>query len=321
MSLIARADIDVVRAGRIQMKRWLKRIGLGLVIVVLVLAASVAIYAKTQSSAFDDSMNKVYDIPVPTNITRSTDPAVIARGKHLAESSAACALNDCHGPDLSGGRAIAMGPVATITGPNVSMLQTVYSDGELARMLRHGIKKDGRSLRLMPSQDFNWMPDSDIIAIISWMRTMPPIDKPNGVTEIKTLGKVLDRREAIPLDVARHIDHDRLDLAGPPEPTAAYGRFLARSCQGCHGKKFSGGPIPGAPSSMAVPLNLTPDASGLKGFTYDDFDHLLQTGTRKDGRKLDPMMDTTALSRLDDVEKHALFAFLQSLPPVPYGNR
>src|SRR5581483_247131 len=125
------------------MKRWLKRIGFGILTVVLVLAVGVGIYAKTQSSAFDESMDKVYDVPVPTNIVRSTDPAVIARGKHLAESAAACATGDCHGSDLAGGRTIPIGPLGTITAPNLSLLAPTYSDGELARLMRHGIKKDG----------------------------------------------------------------------------------------------------------------------------------------------------------------------------------
>lgn len=303
------------------MKRWLKRIALGLVVLIGVVGVSVGIYAKTQTSAYDESMNKVYDVPVPTNITRSTDPALIARGKHLAESLAGCALGDCHGPDLAGGRAIDAGPLGTITAPNITILQATYSDGELARLLRHGLKKDGRGVRMMPAQDFNWMPDSDVIALVSWVRTMPTIDKPNGVMTVGTLGKIMDRKDAVPFDVARRIKHDNVEIAGAPAPTAAYGKFIGRSCGGCHGEHYSGGPIPGTPADFPVPLNLTPDETGLKGWSYEDFDKLLTTGTRKNGKKLDPFMPYEGLAKLDDTEKHALFAFLETLPPVKFGNR
>ena len=121
--------------------------------------------------------------------------------------------------------------------------------------------------------------------------------------------------------MARRIDHQHIESAPPPAPTKEYGRFVARLCSGCHGEHFSGGPIPGAPSKLAVPLNLTPDASGLAGWTYDDFEHLIQTGTRKNGKALDPLMAVELLRNMDDTEKHALFAYLQSVPPRPFGQR
>lgn len=307
---------------QVGMKKWLKRIGLGLAVVVLLLVVGVSVFAWSQSSAYDASLNKVYDVPIP-NVTRSTDAAVLARGKHLVEATAYCATSDCHGSDLGGGKETAMGPLGRMAGPNITPggVAVAYTDGELARLIRHGVKKDGRGVRMMPMQDLNFLSDDDVLAIISYVRSVPAVDRPNGVVEFKTLAKVLDRQDKIPIDVARRVDHAHVELSGPPAPTAEYGKFLARACRGCHGPQMSGGPIPGAPPDMAIPLNLTPDETGLKGFTFEDFDHLIQTGTRKDGRKLDKMMPFEALAKMDDTEKHALFAYLQTLPPVKYGNR
>ena len=73
---------------------------------------------------------------------------------------------------------------------------------------------------------------------------------------------------------------------------------------------------------MPVPLNLTPDETGLLGFSLDDFKQVLKTGKRKkDGRKLDPMMPVESFGQFDDVEMQALFSYLQSLPKRPFGNR
>jgi hypothetical protein len=301
------------------LKRLLKGIGL-LLIVALGTGAS---YAGWQAHEFDASLNRVYDVDVPS-IVLSKDPAVLARGEHLTHSVMPCASNECHGGDFAGAtKPVDMGPVGKFGGPNITAegLGVAYSDRELFRLLRHGVKKDGRGVRFMPVQDASWLPDSDVVAMISYLRAVPAVDRPNGPMEIRTLGKVLDRREMMRLDVARRIDHEHAELAPPPAPTREYGRFVARVCTGCHGEHLSGGPIPGAPPEVPVPLNLTPHASGLAGWTYDDFVKLLDTGVRKNGRALDPFMPLGAFARYDDTERHALFAYLQSLPAAPAGQR
>jgi hypothetical protein len=291
-------------------------------LLVLVFATGAS-YGGWQVHEFNASMDRVYDVPVP-DITTSKDPAVLARGEHLTHSVMPCAVAECHGGDFSGTtKSVDMGPLGHITAPNITTanLGAAYTDGDLFRLLRHGVKKDGRSVRFMPAQDSNWLPDSDLVAMISYLRSMPPVDRPNGSTEIGTLGKVLDRRGMVPLDVARRIDHEHIELAPAPAPTAEYGRFIGRLCTGCHGEHLSGGPIPGAPPSIPTPLNLTPDPSGLADWTYDDFARLIDTGVRKNGKKLDPFMPIAAFVHYDETERRALWAYLRSLPPAPFGNR
>jgi hypothetical protein len=288
-------------------------------------AGSIALvggYAAVQARAFDASMDRVYDVPLPA-LARSSDPAALTRGKHLAESIAPCAVPDCHGSDGAGGRLIKIGPIGEFQGPNITMggLGAAYSDGEIARLIRHGVKKDGRSVRFMPAHEFNWLPDSDVVALISYVRSWPAVDRANGPMHVGFLAKVLDRRGVFPMDVARKIDHAHIETAPPPSPTPEYGRFLARLCSGCHGEHLSGGPIPGAPPGMPVPPNLTAHETGLRDWTYDDFVRTLNTGINKKGKKLDPMMPYESISKLDDVEKRALWEGLRQLPPMPFGNR
>ena len=298
--------------------RVLKVVG----ILVGLLALGGGSYVYMQCSAFDASMAKVYDVPIP-NLSRSTDPAVIARGDHLVHSMAGCGVRDCHGADLGGGAVIDIGPVGKMAAPNITGtgLAAAYSDGELARIIRHGVKKDGRSVRLMPSQDLAWLPDSEVVAIVSYLRTVPNVDRPNGTTSVGTLGKVLDRQGKFHWDVARMIDHAKVESPPAPEPTAAYGSYLGRLCTGCHGEGLSGGPIPGAPPSIPIPLNLTPDKTGLGDWSYEDFDKLMKTGVRKSGRQLNPFMPVDAWKNFDDTEMHALWAYLRTLQPTPFGTR
>lgn len=301
--------------------KTVKRVAKVLALLVAIAALGLGAFVWTNTSAYDASMDKAYDVP-PMAITKSDDPAVIARGEHLSKAIAACSAKDCHGADYSGGRFIDMGPVGTFAGPNITNVLPAYSDGELARLIRHGIKNNGRSVCFMPVGDFDWLPDEDVKAIVSYARTVKPSDKASaGATNVKTLGKVLDRKEKIAFDIARRIDHGKIEIAPPPSPTPAYGKFLARLCTGCHGEHLSGGKIPGAPASMAVPLNLTPDATGLAGWTYDDYAKMLETGNRKNGKPLDKMMAVDSFREMDDTERHALFSYLQTLPPAPFGNR
>ena len=304
------------------MKRVLKW---GLVTVgtlVAVLAAGAGIYVGVEVSAFDASLNKIYDIPA-VSVSVSQDAPVLARGRHLVMAVGACTSSACHGSDLGGGKPIAMGPVGTFVGPNITSrgILAVYTDSELVRLIRDGVKKDGRSLRFMPVDDFNWLPDNDMIAMVSYLRTVPGLDRESGATVIGVLGKVLDRNDVFPIDVARRIDPSRAEHPPAPAPSPEYGSFLVRLCKGCHGAHLSGGKIPGAPASVPIPTNLTPDASGLAGWAYDDFDRVLVEGLRRNGRRLDPFMPIESWSQLDQTEKRALWAYLQSVPARPLGGR
>jgi cytochrome c553 len=302
---------------------WVKKslIAVGSLVGVLVLGGGGFVYAKV--SAFNASLDKVYDVPLP-KLERTTDAIKLARGQHLANTLMPCLASDCHGKDLGGGKVTSIGPIGTLAAPNITDagLGAAYSDAELARLLVHGLKKDGRGVRFMSSHEFNWVSDDDIASTISFVRTLPPQTKPSNGMHIGVLGKVLDRMDMIPIDVARRINHEHVEKAPSPSPDPSYGKYIARLCSGCHGDHLSGGPIPGAPPEMAVPLNLTPDATGIAGWSLDDFKQVLKTGKRKkDGRALDKMMPIEAVSQFDDVEMQALFSYLQSLPATPFGGR
>lgn len=302
---------------------WVKKalVGVGGLLGLAIVGGGGFVFMKV--SAFNSSLDKVYDVPLP-KVERTTDPARLARGEHLAHTIMPCLDSGCHGKDLGGGKVTEMGPIGTFSAPNISAggIGAAYSDPELARLLTHGLKKDGRGVRFMPSHESNWLPDEDIVSIISYLRTLPPASKQNPGMRIGVLGKVLDTMGMIPIDIARRVDHGNIAKAPPPTPDAAYGKYIARLCSGCHGEHLSGGPIPGAPPDMAIPLNLTPDATGLAGYSLDDFKQVLRTGKRKkDGRQLNEMMPVESFGQFDDTEMQALFSYLQSLPATPFGKR
>ena len=291
-------------------------------VVLAVVASGAAAYAGAHVAAYESSMSKVYDVPLE-HIQRSSDPAVLARGEHLARALGGCFA--CHGKNLEGGKIEEMGPLGRYQAPNITSgkdgVLSAYDDAELARLLKHGIRRDGTSVRFMPSQDYSWWPQADIVALISYLRTVPPVDGTPGLFELGVLGKVLDRMDLVPLDIARRIDHENLPEAPPPSESAQYGSYVGRLCQGCHGEKLSGGRIPGTPPEIPEPSNLTPHETGLKGWTYADFEKLMRRGIRKNGAKLHPFMPIDATKHFSETEMKALWAYLRSLPPVAHGNR
>jgi cytochrome c553 len=306
----------------VDMLRVLKWVLLGVGALVVLVVASVGGYVLFQVRAFDASVARVHDVALP-QVRTSDDPEVLARGKHLVHSIGGCTAGECHGADLAGGETLEMGPVGVISGPNItpSGMLAVYSDAELARLIQHGIKKDGRSVLMMPVQDFYWFDEDDVMALISYLRTVKPVQKPNGLTRARVIGKVLDRQGKFPWDIARFVAALPRETPPDPEPTAAYGRFLVRLCTGCHGETLSGGPLPGAPPSIPVPLNITRHETGILEYTYDDFVKLMKTGVRKNGEQLDPFMAVEMTRNLNDTELRALWAELQTRPPKAFGGR
>ena len=91
-------------------------------------------------------------------------------------------------------------------------------------------------------------------------------------------------------------------------------------CRGCHGEQLSGGKVAGDPN-MPIVANLTPHETGLKGWTESDFIRALREGKRKDGTEILPQMPWKAYGQMSDVELKAIWAYLQTVPPVEKGNR
>jgi cytochrome c553 len=354
----------------------LKKILLGLVGLIVVVAIGAASYIVPKFSAFDESMAKVYDVkpaditvpdlssvafdkykpapetPKPVTSGEDDAPADDAkaddakadetahadeanpaadeqkklratweRGQHLANSIGACFA--CHGADLATPDVVDMGPVGKIVPPNISMggLLKDYNDGELHRLIVHGLKKDGTSAIFMPSQDFNWWPDEDVGALIGFLRTVPGVEKKTEPTTVGPLGKFLDRTGKLNLDVARRIDHQNRLLAPTPAESVTYGSFVAKLCMGCHGAGLAGGPIPGAPPDLPVPVNITLHETGIAKYDFAKFDTLMRTAKKPDGSDLDPFMPVSSFKHFNDVEMKALWMYLESIPKKPFGER
>jgi mono/diheme cytochrome c family protein len=299
------------------MKKVLKWIGIVLGILVgLVLLAALALYTKARVQ-----VNKTYDVQVEA-VTIPTDPASIEHGKHLA--TVLCM--ECHGDDLGGVPSWGVIPnMAVISTPNLTSgtggAGAEFSEADWVRVLRHGVIPEGRSVFLMPSNNFYYLGDQDLGDLLAYVKSVPPVDKeiPDPHASFTFLGGVMYGAGLFG-DLLRAGTIDQVNRpADFPEPgvTPEYGNYLVdiNGCRSCHGAQMAGG----KPSDPASPLapNLTRGGE-LIGWKEADFIHTLRTGIALSGHKLDPrFMPWTYKSKMTDEELQAIWAYLESLPPLP----
>ena len=105
-------------------------------------------------------------------------------------------------------------------------------------------------------------------------------------------------------------------------PPAERGRYLAAAgdCAGCHtapgGAPYAGGRPLETPFGTVLSANLTPDASGLKSWNADQFYRAMHEGISANGDHLYPAFPYNYFAKMPRADTDALFAYLQSLPPV-----
>jgi mono/diheme cytochrome c family protein len=100
------------------------------------------------------------------------------------------------------------------------------------------------------------------------------------------------------------------------------GRYLAAAgdCAGCHttegGATYAGGRPLETPFGTVLSANLTPDATGLKSWNADQFYRAMHEGISANGDHLYPAFPYNYFAKMPRADTDALFAWLQSLPPV-----
>jgi mono/diheme cytochrome c family protein len=309
-------------------------------VLAMLLLAGVGFYAwaaaKTKQELSRTFAIHTVDFPIPfplspDEVQRDRLPAEAAdrlareraleRGKHLVESRYACSA--CHGLDFGGGVMVDDPAIGRLLAPNL----TTGSGGRTAgfrpadwdRMVRHGVKTGGTP-GMMPSEDFRQMSDQELSDIVFYIRSQPAVDRLVPAPTLGPVGKVLVATGKLPLSADVIASEETPHPQTPPEaaPTITFGRHLAGICSGCHRQDLGGGPIVGGDPSWPPASNLTPDASGLRGWTLAQFKTALQEGKRPDGRALrDPMSGVVQYAKnMTGVEVQALWSHLQSLPPV-----
>jgi mono/diheme cytochrome c family protein len=276
----------------------------------------------------------------PQQVRAPSTPEAIARGKYLANSVALCvnchsdARSDLPGQPVVEGREFAgraftemVGFPGAVRAPNLTSDPLTglgsFTDGEILRAMREGIGKDGRPLfPMMPYERLHdALSDDDALAIIAYLRTLPPVRHDACKTEL-----------GFPLNLLVRLAPKPVDVAPPPMPTepVARGKVLMAlgSCTGCHtthdahhedvpGHFLAGGdafPLPTGGKIYAP--NISSDAAtGVGAYSDDDLRRAITEGIGKNGRPL-YFMPWTVFRNMTDEDVRAVIAALRAAPAV-----
>jgi mono/diheme cytochrome c family protein len=294
------------------MKRFIKILRNTILILVgLVLIAVVFIYIASSSR-----LHRQYPLPpLKPEIVVSEDSAILTRGRHL---SIVTNCNLCHGNDM-GGQIYHSGALGVIAGPNLTSgaggIGNMYTNDDWLRALRHGVREDGTSMLVMPSEVFNSMSTEDLSALVSYLKKLPPVDRTMPETGLSFMGRALLVAGKLPVLVAEKIEKQGITYpATNPADSIQLGQYLTGvySCRSCHGANFAGRKmgLPGAPPST----NLTP--ANMLHWKKDEFVKTLRTGIKRDGSVIHEVMPWQNATQLTDQELDAMWSYLSTVPPV-----
>lgn len=278
--------------------RWCLRIVAAIVFVFI--AALIGVYAGSEAL-----LRRSWDAP-PHALAVPDDAASIAEGRRLSLIHGC--NGGCHGSDGIGGRVFVDEPwLGRLIAPNLTEVSRRYSNAQLERAIRHGIKSDGSGVFAMPSDMLNHLDDKDLGAIIAFLRAEPATVSNLPETQVGLiwrLGVVLGNPMTAP--VTARIDQN-VEHPVPEDHRSLLdeGRYIAMStCTECHAPDLRGEP------------GDTPPLTVVAAYSLGDFTRLMRTGIALGNRELNEMMTGVARGRtayLNDDEIAALHKYLQSL--------
>lgn len=276
-------------------------IALGATLLLAGLAIGV-VYGASEYQLRRYADTPVADIAVPAGA------AAVEQGRHIALTRGCFG---CHGNDLGGKVFFEDRWMGRLVAANLTQKIRRYTNPQLARILRYGVRPDGTAVIGMPSATFHYLSDRDLGRLIAFLRSVPESHNDLPATHLRLAGRV---------EILRHpywLAAPEIQQIGPsmnpgaPAPTAAYGNYLAHSvCTECHGLDLNGDE------------GFTPNLIVAKAYSREDFTRLMRQGIALDGRDPELMghVARRRFSHFDDVEIEALYAYLQARGGVA-GNR
>lgn len=313
------------------MKKVLKVLKYLLIIIILTIAGGLT-YLKTA----------LPNVGEPQEISIKGTPEQIKRGEYLAHNVMLCM--DCHsqrdwtkfsGPLVDGtlgqgGEVFdqKLGFPGKYVASNITPYNLCnWTDGEILRAVTSGVGKDGRALfPVMPHQHYGKMDIEDIKAVISYIKTLKPIENQTEASE-----------SDFPMNFIINTIPAKAELSKRPNPTdkIAYGEYLvnAAACFDCHtkqekgqfiGKPFAGGMEFKLPNNFTIlSANITPHENGIGSWTEEAFIGRFKTYSDSLYTPHDvsigghqTVMPWTMYSGMKANDLSAIYAYLKTIEPV-----
>ncbi|MGH9792620.1 MAG: c-type cytochrome, partial [Candidatus Acidiferrales bacterium] len=240
-------------------------------------------------------MRRSYDAPLVS--LRPEKPPNLAAGRHMAKIAGCWA--GCHGKEGEGGFESIKG-IHRSAAPTLSQVLPEYADEELARLIRYGVKRDGKSSIGMIAYATWPLGDQDLADIIAHLRAqpaLPPVERSHDFTLRGRWAMVTGKWGVDAAMVNRSLPRwGALSLNTPFER----GRYLASVvCAACHGRNLRGSALESTPSlRIAV------------AYSEEQFRRLLRTATAAGGREVKRMSWVRDVE-FTDQEIEDLYVFLR----------
>ena len=281
------------------MKRLLRWMGIALGgLAGLAILAYAVVYVLSERI-----LRRTYEVPAVA-ISIPTDPAAVVEGKRLATIHGC--FGGCHGRQVEGAVMFDEPMIGRVVAPNLTAAVRKYSDSELVGIIRHGVRPGGRSMMVMPSEEFVLLTDEDLARIIAFLKSMPAVDGPAPSLSLGPLGRI-----GIVSGQFKPVAELIAQTVPPPDATseeAVHGRYLARTiCAECHGTSLRGASNPDFTS---------PSLQLVAAYSLESFAQLMRAGVALGGRNLKTMSPWAQqhLSHLKDSEIAALYSYLHTMP-------
>ena len=281
------------------MKRLLRWIGMALgSLVALGIVAYAVVYVLSERI-----LRRTYEVPAVA-IAIPTDPASIIEGRRLAIIRGC--FGGCHGKQAEGIVMIDEPMIGRVVAPNLTGAVRKYNDAELVGVIRHGVRPGGRSMVVMPAEEFVLLTDEDLGRIIAFLKSLPAVEGPGPSVSLGPLGRI-----GVAIGQFKTVAQLITETVPPPAATseeAANGRYIARtSCSQCHGTSLRGASYPDFTS---------PSLQVVAAYSAESFAQLLRTGVALGGRNLGTMGPWARqhFSYFTDSEIAALYSYLHAMP-------
>lgn len=253
------------------------------------------------------------------------------RGRKLVTGVVAC--GNCHTPqgpngplpgmELAGGM-IVPDPMFTVHVPNITPDPETgigrWTDAQLIQAIREGKRPDGSLIGPpMPFQFYRGLSDTDVTAIVAYLRTVKPVKNVVPKSEYRF---PLPASYGPPAGMVPDV---------PRSDKLAYGAYMAGPlghCLECHspmqpdgmrdltkaglgGQKFEG------PWGITVARNITSDKEhGIGAWTDSQIKKAITEGVRPDGTRLGPPMAFGYYKSIPPADLDRLVAYLRTLPAL-----
>ncbi len=278
-----------------------------LVLLLLLSLATLFIYSSTEKR-----LNKKYSFSEP-ELAIPSDSGSIRKGMHLYQIRS---CGDCHGAKLEGGMFMNDSKLLQLTAPNLTKgkggLPDNYTSKDWVRVLRHGVDKTGKSLWMMPAYESNPLSKTDLANLIAYCQSVAPVEvKQEKLKKMGPIGRVLMVLDNVAVLPAERINHATPLTGTTPTNKVGFGKYLARTCEGCHRSNLKGG-SPLAPGFPAVP---DISATGAPGnWSESEFIAAIRTGKTPEGKLLrNEFMPWQNMHHFSDEELTAIKSYLQQL--------